>query len=55
MPRFQMIIDEMTAENRNRYVTPDKVLQSLDSDFESFFFRRQYTEYNFSFYIQVLA
>ena len=31
------------------------MLKSLDSDFESFFYKREYTERNFCFYFQVCA
>ena len=34
---------------------PDRVLKSLDTSFESFFFKREYTERNFCFYFQVCA
>lgn len=30
-------------------------MKHMDSSFESFFYRRKYTERNFTFYLQVLA
>jgi len=41
--------------SRQPIVPPDKVLKSLDTSFESFFYKRQYSERNFSFYMQVCA
>ena len=35
--------------------SPGDVLKHIDSTFESFFYKRNYTERNFSFYLQVLA
>lgn len=32
-------------------VSPGKILQQIDSSFESFFNQRDYTERNFSFYL----
>ena len=45
----------MESVTTHRYVPPDRVLREMDSNFESFFFKRAYTERNFGFYIQVCA
>ena len=55
MPRFQPITENTTYTTLNNYITPDNVMKNLDSNFESFFYQRHYTEENFCFYIQVLA
>jgi hypothetical protein len=36
-------------------MTASTILKQIDSTFESFFHKRDYTERNFSFYLQVLA
>lgn len=50
MPKFEMLSNE-----RPKYIPPDKVLMEIDSTFETFFFKRDYTERNFCFYMQVCA
>ena len=42
-------------ESRQPFIPPDRVLKSLDANFESFFYKREYTERNFCFYMQVCA
>ena len=48
MPKY----DDVETGN---YIPPDKVLREMDANMESFFFKRDYTERNFSFYIQICA
>ena len=50
MPKFEVL-----SQERAKYIAPDKVLQAMDSTFETFFFKRDYTERNFCFYMQVCA
>ena len=45
----------MVGQPRSAIVPPDRVLKSLDTSFESFFYQREYTERNFCFYMQVCA
>ena len=49
MPKFDLL------ETSTKYIPPDKVLRAMDANFESFFFKRDYTERNFGFYLQVCA
>ena len=35
--------------------SPDTFMKHMDTSFESFFYQREYTERNFTFYLQVLA
>ena len=49
MPKFE------TLGPRPKYIPPDKVLREMDADIESFFFKREYTERNFGFYLQICA
>ena len=49
MPRFELL------EKSLEYIPPDQVLREMDSNFESFFFKRDYTERNFGFYMQICA
>ena len=50
MPKFEML-----GSGVRTYTPPDKVIRHMDSTFESFFFKRDYTERNFCFYMQVCA
>lgn len=36
-------------------MAPDVAIKAIDSSFESFFYQRAYNQYNFNFYLQVLA
>ena len=51
MPKFEQLVDNANTS----YIPPDKVLRAMDSSFESFFYKRDYTEHNFWFYMQVCA
>lgn len=60
IPRFKMLEASMSAsamstERRQPIVPPDRVLKSIDTSFESFFYQRAYTERNFCFYMQACA
>ena len=43
--------DPMTFRSRD----PADFMKHMDTSFESFFYQREYSEPNFSFYLQVLA
>jgi hypothetical protein len=36
-------------------LSPAHYMRNIDTSFESFFYQRDYTLYNFNFYLQVLA
>ena len=56
IPRFKLLNSALQpGESRQSFIPPDKVLKSLDSNFESFFYKREYTERNFCFYMQACA
>ena len=59
IPRFKMLEEHSPAEmarmSRQPLVPPDRVLKSIDTSFESFFYQRPYTERNFCFYMQACA
>ena len=52
LPKFDELVESVTKSN---YVPPDRVLKEMDANFESFFFKRAYSERNFGFYIQICA
>ena len=52
---FNLLSTPPNPDERRSIIPPDQVLKSLDTDFESFFFKRPYTERNFCFYLQLCA
>lgn len=55
IPKFKLLEKTPDANMSRSIVPPDQVLKTLETSFESFFFRRPYTEKNFCFYMQVCA
>ena len=59
IPRFKMLesrrASDMVGVSRQPIISPDRVLKSLGTAFESFFYQRAYTERNFCFYMQACA
>ena len=57
IPRFNLLDKPANQMDKRRqpYIPADQVLKSLDTDFESFFYKREYSERNFCFYLQVCA
>ena len=55
MPKFKLLESGAALNMPRSVVPPDRVMKEIDTSFESFFFKRAYTEKNFCFYMQVCA
>ena len=55
IPRFNLLDAKDDTIMERSVVPPDRVLKSIDTTFESFFYQRKYTERNFCFYLQACA